>query len=1037
MNNLYLPCAARLHKPAWWTLLYCLLALSVLPAQAANPIRITENGTVPVATAELTVSGRVTDAATNEALAGCTVVLKGTGPTGRQRGTTTDANGNFQLAVPDENAVLVIGFIGFVSQEVRVGNRTTINVALVASASELAQVVVIGYGTTTKKDATGALTTLKSTDFNRGIINSPEQLLQGKVAGVNVTSASGEPGGRQTITVRGPGGVRTGSTPLFVLDGIPLDNSSTSGGSSPYNPLNFLNPQDIESIDVLKDASATAIYGARGANGVVLITTKKGKAGTSTLTLSSNVGISTMAHPLPVFSADEYRRQVVAVGGTLDDQKASTDWQREISRTAITQDYNVGLSGGTDRLTYYGSLSTQNQQGVLKNSQFKRYTGRFNASQKFLEDRLTLDVNLTASQTINERPPVASSSGGAQPGGTSSNIIGDAIAANPTYPAYDATGEPARYQAFTNPLVTLNLQKDITTINRVVVNVSPSLKITKGLTYKLNLGVDNASSTRDLQALASTVPQQDGRLESIYGNNRNVLIENYFTYTRGWNNHSLTALLGHSYQTFKIQERNWSINKFPISPIEPINNVGLGQDLTLTNNRPGGSAIENELQSFFSRVNYQYRDRYLLTATVRADGSSKFGANNKYGIFPSFSAGWRLSEEPFLQSGPFSDLKVRAGWGQTGNQEIPSKITQALFTSTVGPTTSYPLDGSTNYPAGTTYTRLANPDIQWELSTQTDVGLDFGLFKGALTGTVDYFRKVSGKILLEVIPADPIQPASTYWTNVPNMTITNQGVELGLNYRYTSKSGFRLDLGGNITFIKNVVNNSPYSVITSGSATGAGLTSATINGYVNGQPIGTFFLREYIGVDDKGLSIYRDTDGDGIGGTDKDRIAAGSALPTKQFNLNGRASYKGFDLTANFNGLSGNKLYDNTANAFFYKARLVKGLNGPAEAIGEPNESINNSAPVSTRFLKDGAFLRLNNLTLGYNLNPQLIGMKRWISNIRLSATGQNLFVITNYNGYDPEVNTDRTVNGISSYGIDYLSYPKARSFVFGLNLTF
>ncbi|WP_266367199.1 SusC/RagA family TonB-linked outer membrane protein [Tellurirhabdus rosea] len=965
--------------------------------------------------ADITVSGRVTDAATGEALAGCSVLLKGT-----QRGATTDAKGDYRIVVPDQNAVLVFGFIGFDAQEVPVNGRATLNVSLKPSTSELSQVVVIGYGTASKKDATGALTSLKSTDFNRGIINSPEQLLQGKVAGVNVTSASGEPGGRQSITVRGPGGVRTGSTPLFVLDGIPLDNSSTGGAT---NPLTFLNPQDIEAIDVLKDASATAIYGARGANGVILITTKKGKAGVSNLTLSTNLGLSRMARPLELFSADEYRRQVAAAGGVVDDLKADTDWQREISRQAVTQDYNLAFSGGAERLTYYGSLAVQNQEGILKNSKLNRYTGRFNASQRFLDDRLTVDMNLTASQTINERPPIES-------------VLGGAISANPTYAAYDAKGEPVRYQAGTNPLISLQLQKDLTTTNRIVANLSPSFKITKDLVYKLNLGADYANSTRDLQSLASAVPQQDGRLESIYSNNRNVLIENYFTYTKGWNDHDLTALLGHSYQQFQIQGRNWSINKFPLSPIEPINNPGLGQDLTLANNRPGGFALQNEIQSFFSRVNYQYKNRYLLTATVRADGSSKFGANNKYGVFPSFSAGWRLSEEAFLQSGPFSDLKIRAGWGQTGNQEIPSKITQALFTSNVAAATSYPLDASTNFPAGTTYTRLANPDIQWEVSTQTDIGLDFGLFKGALTGSVDYFRKVSGKILLEVIPADPIQPASTYWTNVPDMTITNQGLELELAYRHVSSSGFRFDLGGNVTFIKNVVENSPYTVITSGSATGPGLTSATVNGYVNGQPIGTFFLREFIGIDEKGLSKYRDTDGDGVV-SDKDRIAAGSALPTRQYNLNGSVAYKGFDLTANFNGVSGNKVYDNTANAYFYKARLVKGLNGTTEALGEPNESINNAAPVSTRFLKDGSFFRLNNLTLGYNLSPKLIGMNRWISGIRLAATGQNLFVLTKYDGYDPEVNIDRTVNGISSYGIDYLSYPKARSFVFSLNLTF
>jgi TonB-dependent starch-binding outer membrane protein SusC len=966
--------------------------------------------------AEFTVNGRVTDANTNEPLAGCNVVLKGT-----QRGATTDAKGEYRLTIPDGTAVLVFGFIGFESQDVPVGNRTTINIALRPSASDLAQVVVIGYGTATKRDATGALKSLKATDFNRGIINSPEQLLQGRVAGVNVTSASGEPGGRQSITIRGPGGVRTGSTPLFVLDGIPLDNSSTGGAT---NPLNFLNPQDIEAIDVLKDASATAIYGARGANGVILITTKKGKAGAGQLTLSANVGTSTMARPLAIFGADEFRRQVAAVGGTVNDLRGSTDWQREVSRQATTQEYNLAFSGGAERLTYYGSVGVQNQEGILKNSNLRRYTGRFNASQRFMEDRLTVDVSLTASQTVNERPPIEST-------------LGAALSANPTYPVLDANGQPARYQAFTNPLLALNLFKDITTINRVVGSLSPSLKITPELVYKLNIGVDNSSSTRDQQLFPSTIPQQDGRLDATYLNNINTLIENYFTYTKTFGNHTLTALVGHSYQRFGINGRNWSISRFPLSPIEPANNPGLGQDLTLANNRPGGFALINELQSFFGRANYAFNNRYLFTATVRADGSSKFGANNRYGVFPSFSAGWRLSEEPFLQSGPFSDLKIRAGWGQTGNQEIPSKITQALFTSNASATSSYPLDGSTNYPAGTTYTRLANPDIQWEVSTQTDIGLDFGLFKGALTATVDYFRKVSGKILLEVIPSDPIQPASTYWTNVPDMTITNQGVELDLNYRYVSPRGLRFDLGGNVTFINNVVNNSPYTVITSGGASGPGLTSATVNGYVNGQPIGTFFLREYLGVDDKGVNRFRDVDGDGIGGTDKDRIAAGSALPTRQFNLNGSVAYKGFDLTANFNGVSGNKLYDNTTNAFFYKARLVKGLNTTAEGIGEPTESINNAAPVSTRFLRDGSFFRLNNLTLGYNLNPRVVGLNRWVQNIRLSATGQNLFVITNYTGYDPEVNTDRTINGILSYGIDYLSYPRARSFVFGLNVTF
>ncbi len=965
--------------------------------------------------AQTTVTGRVTDATTQDALVGCSVVVKGT-----QRGTNTDASGNYTITATDANATLVFGFIGFEKQEVPINGRSTIDVVLKSSASDLSQVVVIGYGTTTKKDMTGSVKSLQSTEFNKGIINSPEQLLQGKVAGVNVTSASGEPGGRQSITIRGPGGVRTGSTPLFVLDGLALDNSGTGGAT---NPLTFLNPQDIESIDVLKDASATAIYGSRGANGVVLITTKKGKAGVSNMTFSTSLGIGTLARPLAVFSADEYRKQVPAVGGALEDLGASTDWQKEITRTAYTQNHNLSFGGGANKLSYYASLGVQNQQGILKQSDLKRYTGRINVTQKFLpDDRLTVDVNLNASYVNNNRPPIQS-------------LIGGAISSNPTYPAYK-DGKLFQTQNGNNPLIPLSLEKDITTTNRVVANITPSFRIIEGLVYKLNLGVDNSNSVRDLQSLANAVPQQDGRLETINAVNRNTLIENYVTYTLSNGNHGFTGLVGHSYQKFFIQSRSSSINKFPISSIEPIYNPGLGQELTYVNNRPGGFAIENELQSFFGRVNYQFKDKYLLTATVRADGSSKFGANNKYGVFPSASVGWRLSEEEFMKSSPFNDLKLRAGYGKTGNQEIPSKITQALFTSQVSGTTSYPLTDTGPYIPGTSYSRLANPDIQWEVSTQTDVGLDFSLFSNALSGTIDYFNKVSNNILLEVIPADPVQPANTFWTNVPDMTITNRGLELDLNYRYTAENGLRANLGGNITFIDNNVEGSPYSIIPSGAASGSGLTSATINGYLNGQPIGTFYLKEFTGFDDKGVSTFRDTDGDGIV-TDKDRVALGTALPTRQYNINGGVSHKGFDLSFNFNGVTGNKVYDNTANSNFYKNKLSKGQNVILEAIEATNESINNSAPVSSRYLKNAAFFRLNNLSLGYSFNTKSLGIDRWISGIRLSATGQNLFLITKYNGYDPEVNSDRQINGISSYGVDYLSYPKAKTFLFGLNVTF
>jgi TonB-dependent starch-binding outer membrane protein SusC len=964
---------------------------------------------------DIPVKGNVVDAETGDPLPGVSVAVKGT-----SKGAVTDPNGNFNLVVTNTTDVLVFSYVGYMPQQLTIGNQTELKIRLAVDAKSLGEVVVVGYGTAKKSDLTGSVKSVKSEDFNKGIINSPEQLLQGKIAGVNVTSASGEPGGAQGIQIRGPGGVRTGSTPLFVVDGLALDNSSTGGAT---NPLTFLNPQDIESIDVLKDASATAIYGARGANGVILITTKKGKAGVSSMNYSTSYGISKMANPIKMFTADEYRAEIKKLNGTLEDLGGNTDWQKEVTRTAITKNHNLALSGGAEKLTYYASFGIQKQEGILKGNNLNRYNGRINVNQKLLDDRLNIEANINANSTTNNRPPIGS-------------LLGGALSVNPTYPVYDAKGELARYPNVTNPLISLALEQDITTTNRVIGNISPSLTILKGLIYKLNYGIDNSTSQQDLQNRPNAVPLVDGRLETRYVKNTNSLIENYLTYTFDIGENNFSVLGGHSYQQIFRQERATSINKFAISDIEPQYNPGLGQELTLANNKPTGSAYKNELQSYFSRVNYQYKDKYLVTATVRADGSSKFGSNNKYGIFPSFSVGWKLSEEEFIKDTPFRNLKLRAGWGQTGNQEIPSKITQPLFTSQVSSSTSYPLNSGNTYVAGTTYTRLANPDIQWEVSTQTNIGVDFGFFNGALSGSVDWFNKVSNDILLEVIPSDPVQPAGTFWTNVSDMTITNKGLEIDLSYRHRSATGLNYEIGGNTTFINNVVNNSPYSVIPSGSASGSGLTSATINGYINGQPIGTFYLRDFNGFDEKGASTYRDVDGDGVVG-DKDRIAAGTALPTFMYNFFTNFSLKGFDLNVNFNGVSGNKVYDNTANSSFYKTRLFKGVNTTAEAIASPAESTSNSAPVSTRYLKDGAFLRLNNLALGYSFNTKALGISKWVPALRLSVTGQNLFVITKYDGFDPEVNTDRTVNGISSYGIDYLSYPKARSVIFGLNVTF
>ncbi len=965
------------------------------------------------------ISGMVTDAADGTALVGCSIVEKGT-----TNGVLSDANGNYSITVKDQNAVLIFDFIGFAEQEISVGGQTTINVELTAEANQLQDIVVVGYGTQRKSDVTGAVGTLKSTDFNKGVVANPGQLLQGKVAGVNVTSVSGEPGASQDVIIRGVGSLRSGTTPLYVIDGFVLDNSSNGFGS---NPLNFINPQDIESINVLKDASAAAIYGARAANGVIVITTKKGKEGKSEVNLSVSTATSSLANKIDVFSADEFRKQVVNAGGTLYDGGGNTNWQDQLTRTARSTATNLSMSGAaSEKFTYFASLGLDNQEGILNNSNLKRYSGRINLNQNALDGKLKIAYNFIGAQTLNARPNTGA-------------MVVDMLQLNPTIPAL-TDGKPTLLDDILNPLAREELYKDEATNSRIIANISPSLEIFDGFTYKLNLGVDFSSTDRVVQNLPYSLLAglEFGSLNSTFTKNNNSLIENTLNYVFSKEEHNLNFLAGHSYQQFFDNQRAFSLSGFASNDIEP-----QYQDQLSTQERPttmNTYAIKNELQSFFGRANYSFADKYMLTATLRADGSSKFGANNKYGYFPSFAAGWNITNEDFMANSNLTNLKLRASWGQTGNQEIPSKITQANFNDSKNDNDTYPLDPNAttldDYPYGTIYTRLANPDIQWEVSTQANVGLDFGLFSNKLTGTIDYFNKVSGNILLEAVPADPIQPTATFWTNVPNMEIRNSGLEVSLDFKNARPSGFYYNIGGNITLLKNKVVDSPYAVLTTGAAQGAGQTGATINGYINGEAIGSYFMKEFIGIGDDGLNLFKDQNGDGQV-IENDRIVVGTALPSALYAFYANVGYKNFDLGLNFNGVAGNKIFNHTAMSIFNRGNLASSFNTTDFAIEYPNEAITNSNEVSTRYLENGSFLRMNNATLAYQLSPQKIGLNNWVNNIRFSLTGQNLFVITEYTGYDPEINTGSSIGGVQTFGIDRFTYPKPRTFLLGLNVTF
>ncbi len=960
-----------------------------------------------------TINGVVTDDQ-GVPLPGATVMVKGS-----SKGVTTNFDGQYSIEA-QEGDILQVSFVGFKTYEVKIAGQANFDVQLETDSASLDEVLVVGYGTQKKSDLTGSVSAVSEEEFNKGINTNPGNLLQGKVSGLNVTNASGEPGSGQDIIIRGVGTLRSGTSPLYVIDGFVLDNSDNG---VPTNPLNFINTEDIQSINVLKDASAAAIYGSRAANGVVVITTKKGKAGRTQMNFSASTAISSIANKIDVFSADEFRDVVQRIGGSLSDNGADTDWQDELTRTGITNDVNFSMSGGTSNTSYFASVGARDQEGILNNSDLTRYSGRINVSQKGLNDRLKVDLNLTATRTENERPNIGT-------------MVSNMLQLNPTTPAY-TNGEPTVFGTGINPLIIEDIFGDFSNNNRMIANIAPSLEFIDGLTYKLNLGVDYSKTDRDQQYIPYTADPDyaEGSISSTFTTNRNTLVENTLTYETEIGDHGLNLLAGHSYQEFYIHAKGYSFTNFPDNGIEPRYQLGeaRGEDNTQFSN-----ATINELQSFFGRINYDFKDKYLVTATVRSDGSTKFGENNRYAVFPSFALGWNIHKENFLEDSAFSNLKFRASWGKSGNQEIPSKQTRLSYGESFADNDIYPMNGNEinreDYPYGLVFARTANPDLQWEETAQTNIGLDFGFFNQKLTGTLDYFLKETTDVLLYFSTQDPIDEVGYTWQNIPNMKIRNSGLEVSLDYQSDRTRDFSYNIGGNFSYIKNEITDSPFTIVTTGTAQGSGQTGATINGYMNNQPIGNFFVRQFEGIGADGFSQFTDINGDGQI-DDSDRVSSGSAVPDIIYAFYTKFNYKNFYLGLNFNGVSGNKIYNHTRMSLFNMTQISNSLNTTDQAVEFPNEDPSNTNTVSTRYLEDGSFLRLNNATLAYDLQPEAIGLGDWINSLRFSVTGQNLFVISDYSGFDPELNTGSSSDS-RSYGIDYYTYPKARTFVFGLNVS-
>lgn len=975
-----------------------------------------------------TVSGKVTAADDGAGVPGVNVVEKGT-----NNGTVTDTSGDYSITV-EPGATLVFSFVGYSSQEVSVSGQSTINVSLSSDVTALSEVVVIGYGEVKKSDVTGAVEVVTGEKFNKGFQTSPEQLIQGRVSGVQITSSSGAPGAATNIRIRGASSIRAGNGPLIVLDGVPLDGRDISAGAdvgagrqSGKNPLAFLNPNDIESMNILKDASATAIYGSRGANGVVIITTKKGSQNRPTLQVSSSVGFSSFpeGRRYNLLSADQFRQEV---DNTNLHYGSNVDAFDEILQTGVIQDHNLSFGGGTKDGSYRLSFGIQDQEGVIKSTGLKKYSGSLNINQTALNGRVTLQSSIIASLMEDENAALADNVG------AEGDMLISALRWNPTRPFRDSNGEliqPSDNER--NPLAFLEYYDDFTNTNRIFANFGASVKIIEGLSYKLNFGIDRAYSERRVAVSrrlnANFVANSGiGNIEVIRAGSE--VIEHTLNYSKEISSSTnLDVLAGYSYQQFNRRSSNQRGTNF-IEDNQKLYLSNLDYASAFPPNQNwSNESPKDELQSVFGRVNVNINEKILLTATMRADGSSRFGGDNKYGYFPSAAVAYRLSEEGFLPDA-FSDFKVRLGYGVTGNQEFPSGSAQDQFRPN-------------NVGTGVTQTNVGNPELKWESTAQTNLGIDFGLLQGRLTGAIDLYVKKTDDLLFRTKVAG--QGPDTYvWRNLEDIEVINKGIDFSLDAVIVERDEFSFDAGINLSVFDNEIRNVskifPDGIIT-GEINGQGLSGQRGQLLYDNQDLYAFYLPVFTGYDENGTSTFADLNGDGentasgiVGPGNGDRTFVGSPNPDFVIGIRANANWKNFDASLYMNGAFGHQVFDNTALALFSRAALNGGANVDERVLGT-NQSGSDSPVPSTQFLEDADFMRLTNLTIGYNFPSR--SETSVIRSFRVYASGQNLFVITKYNGFDPEVNVNKSIDDVPSFGIDYAAYPRPRIFTLGVNLVF
>lgn len=963
-----------------------------------------------------TVTGTVVDGSTGEPLPAVTILVKGT-----SQGATTNLSGDYSINVPSLQDTLVFSFVGFIKQEVPIDGRTVINIELAEDIQALSDVLVIGYGVQEKGDNTGSVTAISSSDFNQGAITSPQELFQGKAAGVNVTSNDGAPGSGATIRIRGGSSLAASNDPLFVIDGVPLDGGGVSGMR---NPLNTINPNDIESISILKDASATAIYGSRASNGVVLIQTKRGSAGQDiAVSYTGNVSYQTKYNEIDQLTADEFRTVVrQQLGDAAADLlgSANTDWQSQIYDEAVSQDHNVSVTGSFKDVPYRVSLGFSGNGGILKTSDMDRLTGNFAVNPSFLDDQLNLDLNLKATRVENRF--------------ANRGAIGSAIAFDPTQPVTgnnnfgnyftwtDQNGNPIPI-APANPLALLEQTNDGSEVYRTIGNakIDYNLPVQENITATLNLGfdysnvVDGYNNVPANAAFAYTGPNQPNGSRTSYDQvKENELLDFYLNYDKELPsaNSDLDITAGYSWEHHFEEGSNYVTN-FNTSD-------------TLVVEQDTDYATEHYIVSFFGRLNYTLADKYLLTATLRQDGTSRFSEDNRWGLFPSVALAWKIHEESFMSEAEnLTELKLRLGYGVTGQQRIGQGDYPYLAQYTFG-------EPNARYQFGNQFITTLRPegynaDLKWEETTTYNIGLDYSFLDNRVFGSLEaYYRETTD--LLNVIPV----PAGTNFTNrilsnVGNLEV--RGVEFNISGSVISTEDTYLKLGFNvshnvdeITKLTNV-NSADYIGVETGGISGGVGNTIQINSV--GHARNSFYVFEQV-YDDNGRPIegvYVDQNGDGSI-TEADKYRYESPSPDYTMGLSARLEYKNWDASFSARANIGNYVYNNVASnntvySFMYNTQGY--LVNQNSAINETR--FQNAQYMSDHYVENASFLRMDNISAGYTFTDLL----DQVSSVRLSATVQNVFVITDYSGLDPEVFS----------GIDNNVYPRPRTFILGLSVNF